>query len=90
MGIKITKMQGCGNDFVIMDYDDYKQGIEEKRWENMSEAAKTLCDRNFGVGADGFIIPNTNVDETDIGRYGRSPYNWSNKFKMGIRTRKSN
>ena len=67
MGIKITKMQGCGNDFVIMDYDDYKQGIEEKRWENMSEAANTLCDRNFGVGADGFIIPNTNVDETDIG-----------------------
>lgn len=67
MGIKITKMQGCGNDFVILDYEDYKKGVEEKRWENMSEAAKKLCDRNFGIGADGFIIPNTNAEETDIG-----------------------
>ena len=67
MGIKITKMQGCGNDFVIMDYEDYKHGVEEKRWEDMSEAAKKLCDRNFGIGADGFIIPNTNTEETDIG-----------------------
>ena len=67
MGIKITKMQGCGNDFVIMDYDDYKKGVEENRWSDMSEAAKKLCNRNFGIGADGFIIPNTNTDETDIG-----------------------
>lgn len=67
MGIKITKMQGCGNDFVILDYEEYQKGVEEKRWENMSEAAKFLCDRNFGIGADGFIIPNTNVEETDIG-----------------------
>ncbi len=67
MGIKITKMQGCGNDFVIMNYDDYKKGVEENRWADMSEAAKRLCDRNFGVGADGFIIPNTNTEEADIG-----------------------
>ena len=67
MGIKITKMQGCGNDFVILDYEDYKQGLEEKRWTDMSDAAKKLCDRNFGVGADGFIIPNTNTEDTDIG-----------------------
>ena len=67
MGIKITKMQGCGNDFVIIDYDNYKKGVEEKRWNDMSDAAQKLCNRNFGVGADGFIIPNTNTDETDIG-----------------------
>ena len=67
MGIKITKMQGCGNDFVIMDYEDYKIGQEENRWKNMSDAAKKLCNRNFGFGADGFIIPNTNVDNADIG-----------------------
>ena len=67
MGIKITKMQGCGNDFVILDYEDYKHGLEQNRWTDMSDAAKKLCDRNFGIGADGFIIPNTNVDETDIG-----------------------
>ena len=67
MGLKITKMQGCGNDFVIMDYDEYAKGCEEKLWTDMSEASKKLCDRNFGIGADGFIIPNTNTQETDIG-----------------------
>ena len=64
MGVKITKMQGCGNDFVILDYEEFKKMNCE-----MSEAAKKLCDRNFGVGADGLIIPNTNTDDTDIGWY---------------------
>ncbi|MCD8377246.1 MAG: diaminopimelate epimerase [Candidatus Gastranaerophilales bacterium] len=61
--IKITKMQGCGNDFVIVDFDEYKKtGLE------MSELAKKLCDRHFGAGADGMIIPDThNNGETDIG-----------------------
>lgn len=67
MAVKLTKMQGCGNDFVILDYEDYQTGIEEKKWKNMSEAALKLCDRNFGIGADGFIIPNTNTDNADIG-----------------------
>lgn len=64
MGVKITKMQGCGNDFVILDYEEFKKMNCE-----MSEAAKKLCDRNFGIGADGLIIPNTNTDDTDIGWY---------------------
>ena len=64
MGIKITKMQGCVNDFVIIDYDEFQKfGLE------MPEVAKKLCDRNFGVGADGLIIPNTNTEDTDIGWY---------------------
>lgn len=62
--IKITKMQGCGNDFVIIDYSEY-----EKTNMPMDELAKKVCDRNFGVGADGMIIPNTNTDKTDIGWY---------------------
>ena len=60
--IKITKMQGCGNDFVILDYEEFKKMDCE-----MSEVAKKLCNRNFGIGADGLIIPNLNTDETDIG-----------------------
>lgn len=52
--IKITKMQGLGNDFVILDYAEF-----EKTGMTMSALAKKLCDRNFGVGADGMIIPNT-------------------------------
>ena len=67
MGIKITKMQGCGNDFVLLDYDQYTKGLENKKWNDMSEAAVKLCDRNFGIGADGLIIPNNATDEADIG-----------------------
>ena len=62
MSIKITKMQGCGNDFVILEHDEFL-----KMDMKMSEAAKKLCDRNFGVGADGLIIPNLNTDDADIG-----------------------
>lgn len=62
--IKLTKMQGCGNDFVIIDFDEYqKTGLK------MEELAKKVCDRNFGVGADGMIIPNINVKNADIGWY---------------------
>lgn len=60
--IKITKMQGCGNDFVILDYDELQKMNME-----ISEAAKVLCDRNFGVGADGLIVPDTKQNgKTDI------------------------
>ena len=63
--IKITKMQGCGNDFVILDYSEYK-----KTGLSMDVLAKKLCDRNFGIGADGMIIPNTTPNgETDIAWY---------------------
>lgn len=62
--IKLTKMQGCGNDFVIIDYSEY-----EKTNMSMSDLAKKVCDRNFGVGADGMIIPNLNVKDADMGWY---------------------
>ncbi|MBR1681093.1 diaminopimelate epimerase [bacterium] len=61
---RITKMQGCGNDFVIADYPEYKKSELE-----MSKFAKKICDRNFGIGADGLIIPNTEEQEADIGWY---------------------
>lgn len=67
MGIKVTKMQGCGNDFVIIDYNEYKEGISKKLWKDMPSAAVKLCDRNFGVGADGMIIPNIEAEDADIG-----------------------
>ena len=62
MELNFTKMHGCGNDFVILDYDEFKKsGLE------MDVVAKKLCDRNFGVGADGLIIPNLTTQEADIG-----------------------
>ncbi len=63
--INITKMQGCGNDFVILDYEEFK-----KSGLSMADLAIKLCDRHFGIGADGMIIPDTNPNsETDIAWY---------------------
>lgn len=60
--INVTKMQGLGNDFVIVDYCEY-----EKSGLPMDELAKKLCDRNFGIGADGMIIPALCTKDADIG-----------------------
>ena len=56
--IKITKMHGCGNDFVFLDYEEF-----QKSGKSLEELAKQLCDRHFGVGADGMIIPVPYEDE---------------------------
>lgn len=47
--MKFTKMHGLGNDFVIME--DF--GLKLK---NLDRLALWLCDRNFGVGADGLAL----------------------------------
>lgn len=62
--IHFTKMHGCGNDFVIIGYDEYK-----KSRLFMGELARKLCDRHFGIGADGLIIPDETTNDTDIGWY---------------------
>ena len=63
--VKITKMQGCGNDFVILDFSEY-----EKTGLQMPDLAKKLCDRHFGIGADGMIVPDTqNNGDADIAWY---------------------
>lgn len=60
--IKITKMNGCGNDFVIIDKSEF-----DKANLSMSDMAKKICNRNFGVGGDGMIIPDlTQNNKTDI------------------------
>lgn len=60
--INFTKMQGLGNDFVVLDYEEYiKSGKTPK------ELAEKLCDRHFGIGADGLMIVNPNTTQTDIG-----------------------
>lgn len=60
--INFTKMQGLGNDFVVLNYEEYK-----KTNKTPQELALKLCDRHFGIGADGLIIVNPDTKDTDIG-----------------------
>ena len=61
MEIKFTKMQGLGNDFVVLDYEEY-----QKTGKTPEELSLKLCDRKFSIGADGLIIVNPNSKDTDI------------------------
>ncbi len=53
--IKFEKWQGLGNDFIILNKDSAT-----------AELAKVICDRNFGVGADGLFSP-VKTNDADIG-----------------------
>lgn len=56
--VPFFKMQGCGNDFVVIDNRELK--VPEA---NMAEWAKKVCARAFGVYADGiFFIDNAPAD----------------------------
>ena len=47
--MKFTKWQGIGNDFVIID--GFKETIDD-----FASKAIEVCDRHFGIGADGLVI----------------------------------
>lgn len=50
MSQAFTKMQACGNDFVVID-DRAGQWLSQE-----SELARRLCQRRLGVGADGLLL----------------------------------
>lgn len=49
MNIKFQKYQGTGNDFIIIDN---RQGL----YELSRDIVRLLCDRKFGIGADGLML----------------------------------
>lgn len=50
--IEFTKMHGLGNDFILIEDCNLPEKI------NYEKLAREICDRHFGVGADGLIIIN--------------------------------
>ena len=59
--IFFTKMQGLGNDFVILDWEEYLElGLKP------ADLAKNICRRKLGVGADGLIIVDPSSDKADL------------------------
>jgi len=48
--IVFSKMHGLGNDFVVVD------AIRQRFDLDYSDFAQAVCDRNFGIGADGLIL----------------------------------
>ncbi len=48
--VPFTKMHGLGNDFILVEGDDWPPGLDNH------SAAASVCHRRFGVGADGLII----------------------------------
>ena len=49
MLLKFTKMQGCGNDFVVLDLITQRLNINE-------EIVRQIADRRFGIGCDQVLV----------------------------------
>src|SRR5690554_764731 len=59
--IKFYKMEGAGNDFIVLDNRDYDFSLDE-----IIAFTPTLCDRKYGIGADGMLIlDKANIPEAD-------------------------
>ncbi len=55
--MEFTKMHGLGNDFIVLfGYEELPEGV--------AELAVRVCDRHFGIGADGlvYILPSDEAD----------------------------
>ena len=63
MGFAFTKMQGAGNDFVVIDHRDSFLPA------NPGQLVARLCDRRRGVGADGVLLLERDMDHDFAMRY---------------------
>ncbi len=59
MSIEFVKYQGLGNDFILIDNRSSSEPIVSP------DQAIKLCDRHFGIGADGVIFALPGVEGTD-------------------------
>ena len=49
--MKFWKMNGAGNDFIVIDNREGTIGAEQ--WPRI---ARTLCERHLSIGADGLMV----------------------------------
>lgn len=54
--MKFYKYEGCGNDFIIVLYEDIKE-------YDIVELCRRICHRHYGIGADGLIVLKMNPYE---------------------------
>lgn len=59
MNLKFTKMNGAGNDFVVVDNRDRSLHLE-------CEAIAQICDRHRGVGSDGLLVVEPSENGADF------------------------
>ena len=48
--MKFTKLQATGNDFILVD------ALIKQREADWGKLSLAMCDRHFGIGADGLIL----------------------------------
>jgi len=62
--LPFTKVQGLGNDFVVVDLRGERVGSKLAATVQDPEVVRKICDRHFGVGADGVlaVLPGVSGD----------------------------
>ena len=63
LGLTVTKIVGTGNDFLFMDARDLAKAVPRER---RSALAMKLCDRHFGIGADGLVFVEPGATGADL------------------------
>lgn len=58
--MRFWKMNGAGNDFLIVD--DRQNAVPDERWPDI---VRTLCQRHLSIGADGFMVVKKPTDGGD-------------------------
>lgn len=66
--MNFTKIHGLGNDYLYINCIEYKDKINK---EYIPRLVRYMCNRNFGIGADGVIF----IEDSDIADFKMSIYN---------------
>ena len=61
MSFPFTKMQGLGNDFILVEEDRLPLNYD------IAALARSICNRNYGIGSDGLVLIGApEIENTDI------------------------